>query len=146
MSNLKPYAGISENLSSGLRVGFDLVQISRIADSITQFGDIFKRRLFTQGELDYAHRSEGLCAERLAARFAAKEATIKALKLGNTGIGWREIEVRRLHDGDCEVALHGRVAQLARSMRVAQIGLSLSHEGDYAGAMVTVLFSPPECS
>ncbi|MEY4883699.1 MAG: holo-[acyl-carrier-protein] synthase [Pseudomonadota bacterium] len=128
--------------STGLRTGFDLVQISRIADSINQFGDRFKNRLFTETELDYANRGDGLGAERLAARFAAKEATIKALRLSNAGINWREIEVCKLPDGDCELALHGRVAELASEMGVAKISLSLSHDGDYAGAMVTMLCTP----
>ena len=123
----------------GIRVGFDLVQISRIAESVHQFGDRFKQRLFTANELDYAHRSEGLCTERLAARFAAKEATIKALALCEQGIGWREIEVCKSDDGSCQIALHGRAAVLASHMGITQMALSLSHDGDYAGAIVTVL-------
>ena len=123
------------------RIGFDLVQISQIENSINQFGDCFKQRLFTESELHYAHRGVGLCAERLAVRFAAKEATIKALRLSNAGISWRDIEVCKLDDGDCELTLHGDVLKLARAMGVAKILLSLSHDGDYAGAMVTVLFS-----
>jgi holo-[acyl-carrier protein] synthase len=128
-------------LSAGARLGYDLVQISRIEESINHFGDSFKQRFFTVGELDYAHLGAGLCAQRLAARFAAKEAVIKALKLSEAGIGWREIEVRKLHDGDCEIVLHGRVAQLARAMGVAQVLVSMSHDGDYAGAMVSVAFT-----
>ena len=104
------------------------------------------KRFFTIGELNSAHLGEGLCAQRLAARFAAKEAVITALKLSEAGIGWREIEVRKLHDGDCEIALHGRVAQLARAMGVAQVLVSMSHDGDYAGAMVSVLFAPADTS
>ncbi|WHZ11491.1 MAG: Holo-[acyl-carrier-protein] synthase [Burkholderiaceae bacterium] len=130
------------SLAAGLAVGYDLVQISQIEESMREFGDLFTRRLFTEHEIEHARSGVGMCAQRLAARFAAKEATIKALKLSNAGVGWREIEVRRLHDGDCELALHGRVAQLAHAMGVAQILLSLSHDGDYAGAMVTVLFAP----
>ncbi len=128
----------------GIRVGFDLVQISRIAQSVHQIGDRFKQRLFTANELEYAHRSEGLCFERLAARFAAKEATIKALSLGEQGIGWREIEVCKSDDGSCHIALHGRVAELASPMGITQMALSLSHDGDYAGAIVTVLCHTPE--
>ena len=127
----------------GIRVGFDLVQISRIAESLHQFGDRFTQRLFTANELDYAHRSEGLCTERLAARFAAKEATIKALALGEQGIGWRELEVCKSDDGSCQIALHGRAAMLASQMGITQMALSLSHDGDYAGAIVTVLCHTP---
>jgi holo-[acyl-carrier protein] synthase len=126
-----------------LRVGFDLVQVSGIANSVRQFGTAFESRLFTDSELEYSRSGAGQFAERLAARFAAKEATIKALQLSNEGVNWRDIEVRKLRGGDCELALHGRVAELASQMRVEQLALSLSHDGDYAGAFVTVIFKAP---
>ena len=129
---------ICVNLLPWFRVGFDLVKISELASSIHHFGDVFKRKLFTKSELNYAHSGTGLCEERLATRFAAKEAVIKALQLSEAGIGWREIEVLKLPDGNCEVALHGLVAKLAKSMGVAEISLSLSHDGDYAGAVVAL--------
>ena len=124
-----------------LRVGFDLVQISAIEKSVFHFGERFRRRLFTAAELDYADSAEGLWPERLAARFAAKEATIKALQLANAGVNWRDIEVLKLDSGDCELILHGRVAELANRLQVEQMALSLSHDGDYAGAYVTALCS-----
>ena len=133
-----------------VRVGFDLVQISRILDSVGHFGDRFKSRLFTHEELAYAQGDAGgevagsLCAERLAARFAAKEATIKALNLGEDGVGWKNIEVRKLRGGACELALHGPVANIAKSMGLTGISLSLSHDGDYAGAVVAMTFEPPD--
>jgi holo-[acyl-carrier protein] synthase len=124
-----------------MRLGFDLVQVSQVADSIQRFGDAYLHRLFTQGELEYALRGEGaVCPERLAARLAAKEAVIKALRLAQAGIGWREIEVRKLPDGDCDLLLHGRTAELATGMGVTGLLLSLSHDGDYAGAFVSALF------
>ncbi len=122
-----------------LLVGFDLVQVSQIANSVGQFGDRFTRRLFTQAERDYAFSGGASCFERLAARFAAKEATIKALGLSEKGIGWCDIEVHRLDHGRCQIKLHGRVAEIAQCMNVNQIALSLSHDGDYAGAFVTVV-------
>ena len=127
---------------SPFRVGFDLVQISRIVDSISCFGDGFKNRLFTADELAYAELGQGLGPERLAARFAAKEATIKALRWSNAGINWKDIEVRKLPDGDCELALHGRAAELAKGIGMTSMTLSLSHDGDYAGAVVAVGFEP----
>jgi holo-[acyl-carrier protein] synthase len=122
-----------------LLVGFDLVKVSGLVDSVHDFGDRFKKRLFTSGELDYAESGGERWAERLAARFAAKEATIKALKLANEGINWRDIEVCRLPTGECQLALHGHVASLAKQLHIHQMALSLSHDGDYAGAFVTVL-------
>jgi holo-[acyl-carrier protein] synthase len=133
-----PAFSFSEHKSI-LLVGFDLVKISGIEDSVRDFGDRFKQRLFTAAELDYVHSGEARWAERLAARFAAKEATIKALKLADAGINWRDIEVCRLPDGACELALHGRVANLAKQLEVSQMALSLSHDGDYAGAVVNIL-------
>ena len=122
--------------SDNLRVGFDLVQISRIAESIETFGDQFRQKIFTADELAYAMSGEGLCAERLTARFAAKEAVIKALQLTHEGVNWRDIEVCKLRSGDCSLALHGHVADLAATMGVVSLALSLSHDGDYAGAFV----------
>jgi len=65
--------------SERLRVGIDLVQISRIRESIATFGERFAQRLFTPDEIAYASAEEPLAAERFAARFAAKEAVVKAL-------------------------------------------------------------------
>jgi holo-[acyl-carrier protein] synthase len=123
------------------RLGFDLAQVSAVAESVEHFGDRFTRRFFTPGERDYAQSAVAprVRSERLAARFAAKEAVIKALSLAEAGIDWRDIEVVRRKSGECGVALHGRVAELARRMGVHKVLLSLSHDGDYAGAVVNVL-------
>jgi holo-[acyl-carrier protein] synthase len=121
---------------SGGRLGFDLAQVSAIDHSLRTFGERFARRLFTRAELDYAASGHGMRAQRLAARFAAKEAVIKALGLSEAGVNWRDIEVVKLSSGACSIALHGRVAQLAAAMGAPQLSLSLSHEGDYAGAVV----------
>jgi len=130
-------------------MGLDLVQISQVAQSIRHFGEAFKGRLFTRQELAYAEDDKcgsRPCAERLAARFAAKEATIKALNLGEDGIGWKDIEVLRRRDGGCELALHGPVAEIARNLGVTGSAISLSHDGDYAGAVVAITFEPPDAS
>ena len=82
------------------------------------------RRLFTEHEIGYAMSSEALRAERFAKRFAAKEATIKALNLSEVGLDWRQIEVMRA--------------------RVREIALRLSHAGDYATAMVVALATEPD--
>ncbi len=113
-----------------LRVGIDLVQVSRIAGSIDAFGERFLTRVFTDREVAYARSTNDLAA-RLAARFAAKEATKKALRLD--GVGWRDIEVVRAPDGACELALYG-AARAALGDRA--LALSMSHEGDHATAVV----------
>lgn len=124
------------------RIGFDLAQVGAVAESIDRFGCAYTARLFTPRELAYAHSGRGMCAQRLAARFAAKEAVIKALGLSEAGVGWRDIEVVKQDDGDCELSLHGRAAELAAAMGAKQLLLSLSHDGDYAGAVVVALFDP----
>src|SRR5215475_6684638 len=88
-----------------LRVGIDLVQISRIAGSLAVFGDRFLRRIFTDDEIAYARAAPARTAERLAARFAAKEAAKKALALD--GVGWRDLEVTRERSGACALVVHG---------------------------------------
>ncbi len=105
-----------------LRVGIDLVQISRIARSLEIFGERFLRRIFTDGEIAYAQAAPACTAERLAARFAAKEAGKKALELD---IGWRALEVVRAPSGACTLVVDGR-----------ELALSMSHEGDFATAVV----------
>lgn len=139
MFGLDPGSRVATEPGSPTRLGFDLVQVSQVAASMESFGALYETRLFTPLELEYAGCGESERAERLAARFAAKEAVIKALRLSNEGIGWREIEVIKLADGDCDVLLHGRTAELARRMGVERVLLSLSHDGDYAGAFVSVL-------
>jgi holo-[acyl-carrier protein] synthase len=123
-------------------LGFDLAQVSAIEESLRTFGERFARRLFTPDELAYAGSGRGLRAERLAARFAAKEAVIKALGLSEAGVNWRDIEVVKFSDGACAISLHGHAAQLAKRMGVPRLSLSLSHEGDYAGAVVMATFDP----
>jgi holo-[acyl-carrier protein] synthase len=141
MLSFNPGKHADTALCQSMRLGFDLVQISQIANSIEHFGKAFKTRLFTLGELAYAERSEAFRADRLAARFAAKEAVIKALGLSEAGISWRDIEVCKQPGGDCEIVLHGRVAELADAAGLSKLLLSLSHDGDYAGAFVTAIFA-----
>lgn len=128
--------------TGGVRLGFDLASIAGIAESIRNFGRRFTDRLFTSAELDYAVSGHGQCAERLAARFAAKEAVIKALGLSETGVNWRDIEVVKRADGAPGIALHGRAAHAAAALGVRNIVLSLSHDGDCAGAVVNILLGP----
>lgn len=120
--------------SSGrTRAGIDIVQISRIAESLTQFGDRFTQRLFTRVELAEVAAQP---LPGLAECFAAKEAALKALDLCEAGIDWREMEVRRLPGGSCRLQLHGKAASLAGTTGDG-IALSLSHDSQYAMAVVT---------
>lgn len=120
------------------RVGIDLVQVSRIEESLQKFGERFLRRLFHRDEIAYALASPVACSRRLAARFAAKEAALKALHVADRGVSWRDIEVRRASDGDCALVLHGSAQRAAREAGLEVASLSLTHEGDYAAAVVLV--------
>jgi holo-[acyl-carrier protein] synthase len=117
-------------------LGVDVVQVSHIAESLAAFGDRFTRRLFTQQEISDAGEEARVRDERLAARFAAKEATLKAFGWCHLGLSWRDMEVRRQASGACVLALHGRAAELAQQQGIHQWALSLSHDGDHAVAVV----------
>lgn len=123
-------------MTAPYKIGIDLVQVSRIAESLERFGERFLRRIFTEGEIAYAAAEPAQMAERLAARFAAKEATIKALRLAEHPVNWRDIEIRRTPSGSCEIDLHGTVERLVSSSGPGSLVVSLSHEGDYATAVV----------
>ncbi len=132
----QPPAGLG---AAPVRVGLDLVDVRRMRESIERFGDRLMCRLFSAQELAYARGQAARTAEHLAARFAAKEAAIKAFALSEAGAGWHDIEVRRHTDGACSLELRGRAAEAAQRLGVTHIALSLSHDGDYAGAVVTAL-------
>jgi holo-[acyl-carrier protein] synthase len=120
--------------------GVDLVALERFARIVRERGPRFLERCFTAGELAYAD-SRGVGREAtLAARFAAKEAVLKALGTGlAAGVSWSEIEVERDAAGRPLVALHGRARARAERAGVSGWLLSLTHDGDYALASVLAL-------
>lgn len=125
-------------------LGMDLVHIARIEESLRDFGERFLARQFTAGEVAYACEVPAQRGERLAARFAAKEACIKALGLHDAGVNWRDIEVVRAADGSCTLALRGAALAAARALGVARVLVSLSHDGDYAAAVVAAVSDKAE--
>jgi len=125
-------------------VGVDLVQIARIRRAMERWQDRFLRRVFTPDEVAYALRRRDP-AEHLAARFAAKEATLKALGTGLTmGVRWREMEVRRARGQRPTLALSGRAAALGAARGVQTLHVSLTHDGDYAVAQVVAEGDPAD--
>lgn len=119
-----------------LRVGIDLVRVSEVAESVSRFGDRYLRRLYTPAEIAYAQENAARMPERLAARFAAKEATVKALGLVEHQGAWSDIEVLRTPSGRCELVLHGRARAAAEELGASSFAVSLSHEAEYATAVV----------
>jgi holo-[acyl-carrier protein] synthase len=122
-----------------LRAGIDIVRISDIAHSMAQFGARFENRLFSGDEIAYARSAddETVTATRLAARFAAKEAAIKAFALSEIGVNWRDLEIVRFADGMCKLELRGRAADAVGA--IEQCVVTLSHQGDYATAMIVAI-------
>lgn len=119
-----------------LGCGIDSAEVSRIRAAIERFGQRFLERVFTPGELAYV-ASKGDRWARYAARFAAKEAGMKALGTGRRrGVGWRQLEVVNLASGMPTLKLHGRAAQIAAQMGVRHISLSLTHTRDAGLALV----------
>jgi holo-[acyl-carrier protein] synthase len=119
-----------------LRVGTDLVLIDTVRGSIETHAEHYLERVYTQREVEDCRGPQGLDAERLAARFAAKEATLKVLRPRDEGIPWNSIEVRRDPSGWVELELSGPAAALAADAGVTELSLSIAHEGDFATAVV----------
>ena len=116
--------------------GVDLCDVGRLREAIERHGARFKSRVFTGGEIAYAERRANLY-ERYAARFAAKEAGMKALGTGwRGGIAWCDFEVTNLASGMPTLVFHGKAGEIARKLGVRNISLSLTHTRGQAIAMV----------
>jgi holo-[acyl-carrier protein] synthase len=122
--------------STAIVVGTDLVQVSEVSKAMERFGERYLRRLFTDAELSYCLERIEVAPSRLAARFAAKEAAIKVLRLTDQSFSWRAIEVARNPGGWCYLVLHGAMRQLADEAGFVAFSLSMTHEGAYAQAVV----------
>jgi holo-[acyl-carrier protein] synthase len=119
-----------------LGIGIDIIEVARIEQAFRRHPERFLHRVFTQGEIAYCVSSASHCSRRLAARFAAKEATLKAFGLGLRDVKWTDIEVVRDPLGKPAIRLDGRLAELARERGITRLHLSLSHSKDYAIAQV----------
>ena len=116
--------------------GVDITEVSRIKAILERFGDRFLARVYTPEEIRYC-TSKANSAERLAARFAAKEAGMKALGTGlRHGITWRDLEVVRQPGGRPTLRFSGVAAEFAERLRCKRAHLSLTHTADQAMAFV----------
>lgn len=115
-------------------MGIDLTEVPRIAGMLKRWGDRFTRRVFTAGEREYA-LSRGNPASHLAARFAAKEATLKALGVP-PGLSWHEIEVVGGGNEPPLLVLRGQALIWANKLGTVRLHLSLTHTADVAAAVV----------
>jgi holo-[acyl-carrier protein] synthase len=119
-------------------IGVDATEIARVRDLVARYGDRFLKRIFTDGELSYCLRHRDP-APSLAARFAAKEAGMKALGTGHSrGVLWRDLEVVR-HGGPPQLALHGGAARRLAALGGQSSFLTLTHARDLAIAQVMLV-------
>lgn len=123
-----------------LRIGLDLVAVETIEASLRgEHRSHYLERIYTEREVDECRGPSGRVeAERLAARFAAKEATIKALPGAGEEVRLTTIEVVSESSGQVRLELTGRARELAREAGIGELALSLTHEGGFAAAVVVV--------
>lgn len=119
-----------------LGTGIDITEVPRMAAAIERFGERFLRRIFTEKEIRYCD-SKANRMERYAARFAAKEAALKALGTGwRGGIAWTDVEVCRQPGSRPTLVFAGKAAEFAARLGVERTALSLSHTAEQAIASV----------
>jgi len=119
-------------------IGTDIVSVERIRAVALRRGDLFLQRVFTEGELEYCLKRKDPY-QCLAARFAAKEAVLKALGTGLLGCRWTDVEVVRSGSSPPEAHLSGNAGKLAGDRGIARVLLSISHERDMAVAFALAI-------
>ena len=119
-----------------LGIGTDLAEVARIRRSIARYGERFLNRIYTETERAYAS-SKANAAERFAARFAAKEAGMKAIGTGwRRGVTWKDFEVANERSGRPALRLSGVARRIADDMGAKRISISLTHTAEIAFAVV----------
>ena len=117
-------------------LGLDIAEIDRIEAAIKRHGVPFLERIYTASEVAYCEKHKNKY-ERYAARFAAKEAAMKALGTGwSNGVRWRDIEVVRAASGKPSLKLEGKAGEVAAKLGVKNIALTITHSGNLALAEV----------
>jgi holo-[acyl-carrier protein] synthase len=127
---MKRINGLSKH--SRITIGVDIIEIDRIEEAISNWQKSFLERVYTESEVAICQN----IAASFAARFAAKEAVMKALGTGMRGIKWRDIEITQHPSGAPDVKLYGSARNKARELGITNLSLSLSHSKKYAVAMV----------
>ena len=113
-------------------IGIDIIEIARIKKAIARWGESFLHRVYTEPELKLYHKKPS----SLAARFAGKEAVIKALGTQSKSVSWKEIEILSDPSGKPFVHLYGKAQNQADSLGLDNLAISLSHSREYAIACV----------
>ena len=119
--------------------GIDLVDFPRIAEMVERHGERFLDRIFTEAEQAYAKSTKNRI-EKLAGRFAAKEAILKLVGTGWRGkIAWTDIEVINNPMGQPEVTLTGEVKEIAENLGIKHVSISITHTANFAIASAVAL-------
>lgn len=115
--------------------GVDIVQNKRIERLINKYGEHFFEKIYTEREIEYCKSKKNYISS-FAARFAAKEAVLKALGTGMRNNSWQEIEIANNELGKPKVLLFNKTAQKAEELNVSSIFISMSHEKEYSIAQI----------
>jgi holo-[acyl-carrier protein] synthase len=120
-------------------IGLDATEVPRIATLLEQYGERFRQRVYTAGEIAYCERKQRGAAASYAARFAAKEAGMKAIGTGlSHGVTWRDVEVVR-RTGPPQLQFHREAARFLAALGATRGLLSLTHTADLAIAHVILV-------
>ncbi len=123
-------------------LGNDIVEIERVREVFGKYGKKFLGKTFTEPEINYSLSNLKLAPQRLAVRFAVKEAVSKALGVGinkpgwNRGINWKDVEVERDKNGAVNINLYGRAKDLEKKFNITDWSVSISHSHTDAMAVV----------
>lgn len=123
-----------------IRVGLDLVAVADVERALAEHGERYLRRIYTPAEVASCTSDERVDPQRLAARFAAKEAVFKVLR---ESVPWPLVEVVRDSDGWVAVELSGPARERADASGLTSLSLSLTHEAGFAAAVVVAELSQP---
>ena len=125
-------------MTAELKIGIDIVDVREVEHALASFGARYTERVFTPAEVAYASNAADptVTARRLGARFAAKEATLKALNASERGISPRSIEVSRRSNGAIALDLSGPAFAAAQEAGAVELAVSISHESHWAIAVV----------
>ena len=118
--------------SISITTGVDIISVDRLAKAVDQWQDSFLKRIYTDSELEYCKGA----TSSLAARFAAKEAVMKAIGCGMFNTNWRDIEILTESNGKPYINLKGRSRNIANEKGINDFAVSLSHDKHYAIAFV----------
>lgn len=134
-------SGDASQIPTGRVVGLgtDIVEVLRIGKMIERHGEVFLNRVFTEAEVAYCQKRKEYM-QHYAGRWAAKEAVMKTLGTGwARGVGWRDIEVCSSRNGRPSIALHGGARDMAESLGISEVLITISHCRAYATATALAL-------